>query len=176
MTKVSLRLLILACLGIALAACGGSDQTQTESEAATSRSESSSDVSAADAEAREVVIQANDQMKFSIEQFAVSPGERIRLVLDNVGSMPKFSMGHNVVILDQGVDPQKFVDDAIMAAANDYLPPGSEDQIIAHTKLLGGGEKDTIVFTAPKTEGEYVFLCSFPGHYQLGMKGTMLVQ
>jgi len=56
------------------------------------------------------------------------------------------------------------------------VPVEMSDVIIAHTKLLGPGESDTITFKAPTKKGRYVFLCSFPGHYQIGMKGYMVVR
>ena len=126
--------------------------------------------------AREVVIEANDQMQFSIANFDVQPGERVRIVLNNVGTMPKFSMGHNVVVLRKDANVESFAEDAMNAAATDYVPAAREKDIVAHTKLLGGGENDSVTFTAPKESGAYPFICSFPGHYQIGMKGTMTVK
>ena len=58
--------------------------------------------------------------------------------------------------------------------AVDHIPAGSEAQIVAHTKMLGGGESDVITFTAPAA-GEYEFLCSFPGHFAM-MKGKFIVK
>lgn len=184
--KTKFTLLSTTLLTVLLAAgCGGQKSQEgtpapeapaSEQAAPASGSAASTQSANANAEAREVVIKANDQMKFDIENFDVKPGETIRLVLDNVGTMPKFSMGHNVVILKLDADPAAFVEAAMNAAGNEYIPQGSEDKIVAHTKLLGGGEKDTITFTAPEQTGAYPFLCSFPGHYQIGMKGTMTVK
>ena len=39
--------------------------------------------------------------------------------------------------------------------------------------MLGGGETDTITFDAPDP-GTHVFMCTFPGHYQL-MMGEFIV-
>jgi len=49
-------------------------------------------------------------------------------------------------------------------------------QMIVHSKSLGPREKDTIEFTAPTEPGEYDFLCTFPGHYLIGMKGVLVVK
>jgi len=114
-------------------------------------------------------------MKFNLERFAVKAGSTVKIHLKNVGSMPKMSMGHNVVVLKQGTDEKAFVEAAIQAPANDYIPPTQTDAVIAHTKMLGGGEEDSIVFKVPSKKGNYTFLCSFPGHFQVGMKGTMIV-
>jgi azurin len=47
-------------------------------------------------------------------------------------------------------------------------------RVIAHTKVIGGGETDSVTFsTAALKAGEaYSYFCSFPGHSAL-MKGTL---
>jgi uncharacterized cupredoxin-like copper-binding protein len=42
------------------------------------------------------------------------------------------------------------------------------------TKILNPGQKQTIVVTLKK--GRYPYLCTVPGHAQLGMKGTLVVR
>lgn len=126
-----------------------------------------------DAPKRTVVIEADDTIKFNMTEIRVKEGEIITLTLDNVGKMLKLSMGHNVVILKKGVDMEKFATDAISAAVDDYIPNGGKD-VIAYTKMLGGGESDTITFDAPE-KGEYDFICSFPGHWGT-MKGKFIVE
>ena len=52
----------------------------------------------------------------------------------------------------------------------------NDDQgIIAHTKLIEGGDKDTITFDAPAA-GSYTYLSTFPDQYAGGMKGTLVVK
>ena len=80
-------------------------------------------------------------------------------------------MGHNFVLLKKDVDVDDFAQRAIQARDNEYIPEG--DEIIVTTKMLGGGESDTIVFDAPEP-GKYIFICTFPGHYQL-MQGEFIV-
>jgi len=67
------------------------------------------------------------------------------------------------------------IDDAAAAAgeAAGYVP--NDPAILAKTKLLNGGESDTATFTAPAA-GTYTFLCTFPGHFVAGMKGTLTVK
>jgi azurin len=48
--------------------------------------------------------------------------------------------------------------------------------VIAHTGLAGAGETVEVTFKVPAAAGEYPFLCSFPGHFQAGMKGTLAVK
>ena len=83
-------------------------------------------------------------------------------------------MGHNVVVLLPDTDLDRFARAAARAGATDYIPPNMRDQVVAHTRMLGGGESDTIRFPAP-APGTYPFLCSFPGHY-LAMRGTLIVR
>jgi azurin len=65
---------------------------------------------------------------------------------------------------------------AVAAKDTDYIPASFQNQIIAHTKLLGPRKSDEVTFKAPDTAGQYPFLCSFPAHYQVGMKGTLTVK
>ena len=55
------------------------------------------------------------------------------------------------------------------------LPEAKKSEVVAHTKMLGPKESDSITlkFSEP---GVYEFICTFPGHFQLGMKGTITVQ
>jgi azurin len=83
-------------------------------------------------------------------------------------------MGHNVVILTPGTDHAEFGGEAFKAKAEDYIPATFASSIVAHTKLLGPGESDTITFKfdAP---GVYTYVCSFPGHWGT-MTGTIVVE
>ena len=80
-------------------------------------------------------------------------------------------MGHNFVLIKKDVDVDEYAIRAISARDNDYIPEGGDE--IAFTKMLGGGESDTITFDAPEP-GTYTFICSFPGHYQI-MMGEFIV-
>lgn len=127
-------------------------------------------------EAKTVEIHASDNMKFDLTEIEAKPGQAIKIVLKNVGTMPKESMGHNFVVLASGVDMNEFLMAASTQARNNYVPPQFAAKVLAHTRLLGPGETDTITFTAPTTAGAYDFLCSFPGHAPAGMKGKLNVK
>ena len=121
----------------------------------------------------EVKITGNDAMQYDIKAFEVKPGQKVT----NIGKLPKVAMGHNVTVLNKGSDKQAFAMEAIKFAANDYIPTSApfKDQIIAHTKILGPGESESIEFTAPAEAGEYPFLCTIPGHFAV-MNGIMTVK
>ena len=38
------------------------------------------------------------------------------------------------------------------------------------------GETVEVTFDAPKAPGVYTFICTFPGHFLAGMKGTLTVK
>lgn len=122
-----------------------------------------------------VQINADDKMKYDLTAFDATPGQKISVTLKNVGTTPKFSMGHNFVVLDRNVNVQNFLDAASTNASHDYVPPDAKG-VLAHTKLLGPGESDTVTFNAPFIPGDYPFFCSFPGHYSQGTKGIMTVK
>ena len=127
---------------------------------------------------KEVTIQADDKMRYDVTAFEVKPGQKVSVTIKNIGTTPKFSMGHNFVMLDKTItttNVQKFLDAASMEAAHDYVPPGAKE-VLAHSKLLGPNETDTVTFTAPFVPGEYLYLCSFPGHFSQGTKGFMTVK
>ncbi len=131
-------------------------------------------------EAREVkqvktiLIKGSDAMQFDVKEIKVKAGQKIKLTLTHSGKLPKAAMGHNFVLLKAGVDIAAFAGKAGAARETEYIPQSEAASIIAHTKLVGGGESDTIEFTAPK-KGTYNYICSFPGHYAL-MKGSFIVE
>lgn len=120
---------------------------------------------------RTIIINSDDQMKFDTSEIKVKAGEKIKLTLNHTGKLPKNVMGHNFVLLTQGTDVAEFSQLAMNEKDNEYIPSNG---VIAHTKLIGGGESTTMEFTAPK-KGSYDFVCSFPGHYAM-MKGKFIVE
>lgn len=121
----------------------------------------------------EVLITGNDLMKYNTKEIRVKAGEPVTLTLKHIGKLDVKVMGHNWVLLKDGVDLVGFATQAASAADNDYIPEGTTD-VIAHTKMLGGGQSDTITFEAP-APGTYQFLCTFPGHFGM-MQGTFIVE
>jgi len=85
-------------------------------------------------------------------------------------------MAHNFVLLTADASPVEFVNAAMNARDTDFIPAAMKDKIIANTELAGPGETVEVSFTAPTKPGTYEYLCSFPGHYQVGMKGQLVVK
>ena len=131
---------------------------------------------ASDGQENKVEITANDTMKFSLTEIKAKPGESVSVTLKNVGTLPKTAMGHNFVLFKSADAVQPFINESAQAGATDYIPASQKGNLIASTKLLGPGESDTVTFKAPDQAGHYPFICSFPGHYQVGMKGELVVE
>ena len=125
---------------------------------------------------QKVTITGNDTMQFDKREFTVKSGEKVELEFKNIGKLPKIAMGHNLVILKKGISSLKFGQKVMSlgASATNALPEGSMEDVIAATKLLGPGENETLIFTAPGP-GDYQFVCSFPGHFAM-MRGIMVVK
>ena len=153
---------LLIC-ALALSGCGKKD----ESVAAPAASASAT---------LTVEMTANDSMKFNILRIEARAGQEVKVILTNMGNMPKAAMGHNWVLLKAGTDAKAFIDAAVTAAATDYIPAAMADSVLAHTKMLGPKQSDEVTFKAPTEPGEYAFVCSFPAHYLSGMHGVLVVK
>ncbi|SEK70481.1 plastocyanin/azurin family copper-binding protein [Parapedobacter koreensis] len=162
-----------------IAACGGSQTKEESAETAETATEQpaapAANIPGLDtvAVSNELALEGNDLMKYNKTLFRVKAGQPVKLTFHNAGEMPKESMGHNVVILQPGTDLPAFGGEAIKAPDAEYIPATFASSIIAHTKLLGPGETDTIEFTLEA--GVYPFLCSFPGHYGV-MQGKIVAE
>lgn len=161
-----------------LAACGGNQNAESSDQTTSTESTTSAEepVTVPGIENEEVTnhiqLEASDNMKFNKELFRIKTGEEVQLTLKNVGELPVESMGHNAVVLLPGTDVAAFGGEAAKAA--DHIPATFTSSILAHTKLLGPGEEDTITFTADKP-GVYEFVCSFPGHWGT-MRGKIVAE
>jgi azurin len=120
-----------------------------------------------------VEISGTDQMQFDKKEIAVAADcTEVEVTLKHSGKQAAQVMGHNWV-LSKTSDLMGIAGDGAGAgAANDYLKKG-DARVLAHTKLIGGGESTTVKFaTSLLKKGEaYSFFCSFPGHWSV-MKGA----
>ncbi len=121
----------------------------------------------------EVVVESNDAMQFNTKDIQVSKAcSEFTITLKHVGTQPKASMGHNLVITKAEDQDGVFKDGVTAGPDAEYVKPNDE-RIVAATKLLGGGEEDTIKIDPAKlADGSYKFACTFPGHGAL-MNGTI---
>jgi azurin len=118
----------------------------------------------------------NDQMQYNKKELTVTTGQKVTLKFEHVGKLPEVAMGHNVVIVKPGTQIAQFAMKCAPAKENDYIAEDDATKalIVAHTEMIGGGEKTEITFTAP-APGEYPYLCTFPGHFGV-MNGKLTVK
>ncbi|HEY1793137.1 MAG TPA: plastocyanin/azurin family copper-binding protein [Opitutaceae bacterium] len=141
-----------------------------------SKSANTSSTAAAPSGPREIDLTAGDTMKFNITQIDAKPGEALKVVLTNVGTQPITVMGHNWVLLKAGTDVAAFDAAGLQSKDTGYIPANLSSEMIAHIDLQGPRKSGEADFNAPTTPGDYPFLCTFPAHYQAGMKGTLTVK
>ena len=123
----------------------------------------------------ELELTADDQMKFSTKELMVGADcKTLTLTLKHVGKLPKAAMGHNVVFAEKS-KKDELVKLGLKAGPDKGYIPDSKDVLLA-TKLLGGGESDTVKVDVSTLMGkDLVFFCLFPGH-TAAMTGTVKLE
>ncbi len=121
-----------------------------------------------------VVKTVREQMRYDIAQLVVEAGKPFEIIFENMDAMP-----HNLVVVKPG-QRQKTAE-AVQTARPDKLDKQGrayvsekDSDIIAATKLVEPGQKETLKVTAPQEPGEYEYVCTFPGHWQI-MWGRLTV-
>ena len=124
------------------------------------------------------VVKGDDAMKFDIKEIKINKAScpEFTVEVDHIGKLPAAAMGHNVVITKTADVDAVVKDGGAAGAATNYVK-ADDERVIAHTKVVGGGEKDSVTFKTDKLEagGDYDFFCSFPGHYAV-MRGKVVVE
>ena len=124
-----------------------------------------------------VTVDSTDQMSFNTKAIEIDKScKTFTVELTHSGSLPKNVMGHNLVISTEA-DMQPIATDGLAAGIDkNYLKDG-DTRVIAHTKIIGAGEKDAVTFDVSKLKADekYGFFCSFPGHSSM-MKGTITLK
>ena len=167
-----MKLLPVCLLAAALSAGSVVHATQNAKPAGSA----AADKPAAAGKARTIELVGTEKMKYDKEEIVAKPGETLRIVLKAEGTMPKAIMAHNFVVLKPTADVAEFNKAAFNARPTDFIPPEMKDDVIAATGLAGAGETVEVTFKAPAKAGSYNFLCSFPGHYAMGMRGKLVVK
>jgi azurin len=126
------------------------------------------------AEKCKIDISGSDMMKFDTNEINVDKNcEKFVVNLKHSGNLPVNAMGHNIVILESK-NLQKVISKINMSHGIDkgFMP--EMEEVLFKSKMIGGGEETSLeldpnVFSSEK---EYIFICSFPGHFAL-MKGKL---
>lgn len=124
---------------------------------------------AAYADSCKVEISGNDVMQYDKKELAVAATcKEITVTLHHAGKQPREAMGHDWVLV-KTADLAAVAQAAIVAGlANNYLAP-ADKRVLAHTRVIGGGESTSVTFSASilRKGGDYSYLCTFPGHSAL---------
>ena len=134
----------------------------------------SKEVKKEDSNSVNIGLTGNDMMQYSTKELKVKAGAEVTLTLRHIGKMDLKVMGHNFVLLKPGIEIPVFSLEAANAGESKNWIPNDGKDVIAHTKMVGGGQSTSITFTAPPA-GTYDFICSFPGHSGV-MKGKFIVE
>jgi azurin len=122
-------------------------------------------------------ITGNDMIQYDKKQLKVgSDCTQVELTLTHTGKLPAASMGHDWVLV-KADDVQAVASDGLAAsAANNYVKK-DDARVIAHTKVVGGGESTSVTFamSALKKGQSYKYMCTFPGHNAL-MNGDFIIE
>jgi azurin len=119
-------------------------------------------------------VEANDAMQYNVKSITVPRAcKSFKVTLKHTGKLPAAAMGHNWVLAQAADKAGVLADGASAGAANNYEKPG-DTRIIAHTKLIGGGQSDTATINVARLKAgeQYAYFCTFPGHAAL-MNGTL---
>ncbi|MDQ6648017.1 MAG: azurin, partial [Pseudomonadota bacterium] len=88
-------------------------------------------------------VEANDAMQYNTKTITVPKTcKSFKVTLKHTGKLPVTAMGHNWVLSHSSDETGVIADGMKAGASNNYEKPG-DARIIAHTKLIGGGESDT---------------------------------
>jgi azurin len=131
---------------------------------------------AAHADPCKVAIEANDNMQFNLREIVVpTTCDEIEVTLRHSGKMSAKVMGHDWVLAKDS-DVSAIVNGGLAAGFIHGFLPVNDQRIVAATKVIGGGESDTIGFkiSALQPGSRYIFFCTSPGHATV-MRGSFIV-
>jgi azurin len=125
-----------------------------------------------------VVKTVREQMRYDTPRLVVEKGKPFELIFENVDLMP-----HNIVFVQPGT--RQAVSEAVQTMpptrldkeGRAYMPGDGkklDPRVLGGSRLVEAGQKETLKLTAPGKEGEYEYVCTFPGHWII-MWGTLVV-
>ncbi|MFS2159995.1 azurin [Pseudomonas sp. Pseusp122] len=124
-----------------------------------------------------ITVDSTDQMTYSTKAIEIDKScKEFTINLEHSGSLAKTVMGHNLVVSKEA-DAQSIATDGLSVGIDKNYIKDGDTRVIAHTKVIGAGEKDSIKLDVSKLDAaeKYLFFCSFPGHISL-MKGPVTLK
>jgi uncharacterized cupredoxin-like copper-binding protein len=151
---------MMLALAAVVAACGGGSGAATPNQPASGASSGALEISS-----------DGENMAFAPTTLTAKTGETVTVNFKNTAS----GLQHNWVLVKGGDDVAAAINTEATTAGpdNGYLP-ADKSNILSASKLLNPGQSESFSFTAPAA-GTYSFICTVPGHFALGMKGTLTV-
>lgn len=123
--------------------------------------------------ARELLVEAIGGLQYRQKRLEVKAGEPLALRLKNTDVMP-----HNLVLVAPG--SERKIGEASFKMLNDpdagrkhYVPDFPE--VLAFVPVISPSKEHVLHFKAPAEPGEYRYICTFPGHWQV-MQGVLVVK
>ena len=144
--KALVGLAIAGLLAALMSACGGDDD--------------------GGAGAQEVTVKMTARLTFQPTEIRVEAGRPVRLTVDNSES----ASVHDLTVAEMPV-MDVLSSGAVGGMGHAGMDAGTEYAL--HIALDGGGV-GTLEFT-PTQSGEFVFICTVPGHEGAGMTGKLIV-
>lgn len=120
-----------------------------------------------------VLTTVREQMRYDTPRLVVEAGKPFQIILINDDFMP-----HNLAVVTPGA--REKVGTAVVDMRPDQLDKQGRPfmpnfkEVLAGTKLLENGQRETLKMTAPTKEGNYEYVCTYPGHWE-NMWGTLVV-
>ncbi len=122
-----------------------------------------------------VTINGDDAMTFDKTEIRIPAScTQVAVTLRHTGKLAANVMGHDWV-LARTADMAGIDADGMKAGMAAGFIKAADARVVAHTKVIGGGQSDTVSFATSKLTkgGDYSFFCSFPGHSTM-MKGKFV--
>jgi azurin len=127
-----------------------------------------------------VIKTVREQMRYDVTRLVVVAGQDFEIIFENDDMMP-----HNLVVMQPGArEAIGAITDKMQATTLDaqgraFLPTARADRallakVLAATKLIEPGQKETLKLTAPAKTGDYEYACTFPEHWK-NMLGQLVV-
>ncbi|HEY1172811.1 MAG TPA: PVC-type heme-binding CxxCH protein [Verrucomicrobiae bacterium] len=114
-----------------------------------------------------------EQMRYDTPRIVVEAGKPFEIIIENPDFMP-----HNLVVIKPGTREKignataTMMPDQLDSQGRPFVPKGGD--VLAATKLLEPGMRETLKMTAPTQEGVYEYVCTYPGHWMI-MWGQLVV-
>jgi azurin len=169
------------CIGLYMSSCNNTENTSTTNKPdTTAQKKVDTTTTKPTAPAGKVVNGPNvdlhavgntmTEMHYDASEIHVKAGDKVKITLTNDGT--DAAMVHNVVIC-KPEDADTIATMGMTAGmAKNFVP--EDKKVVASTKLAQPGKKVEVSFKAP-AKGEYIFMCTYPGHYKQ-MRGKFIVE